>query len=219
MIAASTHPWAIWHQQVPVEMERYRILSEAHQSLARRMVICGTHVHAGIEDPKLRIELMNQVTYFLPHLLALSTSSPFWEGFDTGLKAFRPTIFGNLPRSGLPEQFESFADWSEMLELLAETGTLRRPDQDLVGHSPQRQASDARDAHLRHVHARRGHGHDHGALSVDPGAALSFARQQPILAPLPPHFLGREQVARAALWRRGLARRFRSAHAGAAARA
>ena len=71
---------------------------------------------------ELRIELMNQVTYFLPHLLALSTSSPFWEGFDTGLKAFRPTIFGNLPRSGLPEQFESFADWSEML------GSSPRPD-------------------------------------------------------------------------------------------
>jgi carboxylate-amine ligase len=121
MIAASTHPWAVWHKQVPVEMERYRILTEAHQSLARRMVICGTHVHAGIADPELRIELMNQITYFLPHLLALSTSSPFWEGFDTGLKAFRPTIFGNLPRSGLPEHFESFSDWNDMLELLAET--------------------------------------------------------------------------------------------------
>jgi carboxylate-amine ligase len=121
MIAASTHPWAVWHQQVPVEMERYRILTEAHQALARRMVICGTHVHAGIEDKRLRIELMNQATYFLPHLLALSTSSPFWEGCDTGLKAFRPTIFGNLPRSGLPEYFESFADWTEMLALLADT--------------------------------------------------------------------------------------------------
>jgi carboxylate-amine ligase len=121
MIAASTHPWAVWHQQVPVEMERYRILTEAHQGLARRMVICGTHVHAGIENQRLRIELMNQATYFLPHLLALSTSSPFWEGFDTGLKAFRPTIFGNLPRSGLPEHFESFADWNEMLQLLADT--------------------------------------------------------------------------------------------------
>ena len=127
MIAASTHPWAIWHQQVPVEMERYQILTEAHQGLARRMVICGTHVHAGIDDPRLRIELMNQMSYFLPHLLALSTSSPFWEGFDTGLKAFRPTIFGNLPRSGLPEQFESFADWNEMLELLAETGLCDDP--------------------------------------------------------------------------------------------
>src|SRR5688572_25030949 len=127
MIAASTHPWAIWHQQVPVEMERYRILSEAHQSLARRMVICGTHIHAGIEDPRLRVELMNQVTYFLPHLLALSTSSPFWEGYDTGLKAFRPTIFGNLPRSGLPEQFDSYADWTEMLELLADSGICDDP--------------------------------------------------------------------------------------------
>lgn len=127
MIAASTHPWAIWHNQVPVEMERYRILTETHQALARRMVICGTHVHAGIEDPKLRVELMNQAAYFVPHLLALSTSSPFWEGFDTGLKAFRPTIFGNMPRSGLPERFESHADWTEMLELLADTGLCDDP--------------------------------------------------------------------------------------------
>lgn len=127
VIAASTHPWAVWHSQVPVEMERYRILTETHQALARRMVICGTHVHAGIADPKLRIELMNQVAYFLPHLLAPSTSSPFWEGYDTGLKAFRPTIFGNMPRSGLPERFESYADWNEMLDLLADTGLCDDP--------------------------------------------------------------------------------------------
>ena len=102
-------------EQAPVELERYRILTQEHQSLARRMVICGMHVHAGIEDEDLRIDLMNQATYFLPHLLALSTSSPFWEGRDTGLKAFRPTIFGDLPRSGVPETFDSFSDWSEML--------------------------------------------------------------------------------------------------------
>ncbi len=122
LIAASTHPWAPWHTQVPVELERYRLLTDLHQGLARRMVICGMHVHAGISDKDLQIDLMNQVVYFLPHLLALTTSSPFWEGHDTGLKAFRPSVFGNLPRSGLPEQLDGFGDWQEMLDLMAETG-------------------------------------------------------------------------------------------------
>ncbi len=92
------------------------------QSLAERMVICGMHVHAGIEDEELRIDLMNQVTYFLPHLLALSTSSPFWEGRPTGLKAYRPTVFGDLPRSGLPEYFASAEEWHHMLHQLEQTG-------------------------------------------------------------------------------------------------
>jgi carboxylate-amine ligase len=92
------------------------------QALAQRMVICGMHVHAGIEDDELRIDLMNQATYFLPHLLALSTSSPFWMGQATGLKAYRPSVFGNLPRSGLPEHFDSAEEWQHMLKLLADTG-------------------------------------------------------------------------------------------------
>jgi carboxylate-amine ligase len=121
MIAASTHPWASWHTQAPVDLERYRLLDEEHRAIARRMVICGMHVHAGIADRNLRIDLMNQITYFLPHLLALSTSSPVWEGFNTGLKAFRPTIIGDLPRSGLPEHFETWGDWQELLGMLDET--------------------------------------------------------------------------------------------------
>jgi carboxylate-amine ligase len=108
-------------------MDRYRILGAEHQSLARRMAICGMHVHAGIEDPDLRVDLMSQVSYFMPHLLALSSSSPFWEGHDTGLKAFRPIIIGDLPRSGLPEIFESWNDWTEMLQVLAETGMVTDP--------------------------------------------------------------------------------------------
>jgi carboxylate-amine ligase len=127
MIAASTHPWAHWSDQEPVDMDRYRILGAEHQSLARRMAICGMHVHAGIDDPNLRVDLMNQVTYFMPHLLALSASSPFWEGHDTGLKAFRPIIIGDLPRSGLPEVFESWNDWTELLEVLAQTGMVTDP--------------------------------------------------------------------------------------------
>jgi carboxylate-amine ligase len=92
------------------------------QTLASRLVICGMHVHAGIEDDELRIDLMNQAAYFLPHLLALSTSSPFWQGQPTGLKAYRPTVFGDLPRSGLPEHFASAQEWRQMLYLLQETG-------------------------------------------------------------------------------------------------
>ncbi len=122
LIASSTHPSASWRQQETVDLDRYRLLSEDFQAIARRMVVCGTHVHAGIEDLDLRIDLMGQMSYFLPHLLALSTSSPFWEGQETGLKSFRTTIFGDLPRTGFPEQFEHFRDWQELLDILEECG-------------------------------------------------------------------------------------------------
>jgi glutamate---cysteine ligase / carboxylate-amine ligase len=122
MIAASTHPFAIWRAQKKVEKERYMVLARDMQTLAARLVICGMHVHAGIEDEELRIDLMNQATYFLPHLLALSCSSPFWQGQPTGLKSYRPTVFGDLPRSGLPEYFESAEEWRHMLHVLEQTG-------------------------------------------------------------------------------------------------
>ena len=80
------------------------------QSLARRLLICGMHVHVGIEDDELRVLLLNRFAVYLPLLLSLSTSSPFWQGEDTGLKSFRLTVFDNFPRSGLPEQFEDFGD-------------------------------------------------------------------------------------------------------------
>ncbi len=122
LIAASTHPFANWRAQRRVDKERYNVLARDMAALAERLVVCGMHIHAGIEDEELRIDLMNQATYFLPHLLALSTSSPFWEGHPTGLKAYRPTIFGDLPRSGLPEYFTSADEWHQMLKLLAQTG-------------------------------------------------------------------------------------------------
>jgi carboxylate-amine ligase len=121
-VAASTHPFASWRAQRRVEKERYIVLARDMQALAERLVTCGMHVHAGIEDEELRIDLMNQASYFLPHLLALSTSSPFWEGRPTGLKAYRPTVFGDLPRSGLPEHFASAEEWHHMLHQLAQTG-------------------------------------------------------------------------------------------------
>ncbi len=122
LLAASTHPFANWRAQRVVDKERYRLLARDMQALAERLVICGMHVHAGIEDDELRIDLMNQASYFLPHLLALSTSSPFWDGRLTGLKAYRPVIAGDLPRSGLPEYFTSADEWRQMLHQLERTG-------------------------------------------------------------------------------------------------
>jgi carboxylate-amine ligase len=88
------------------------------------MVICGMHVHAGIEDPELRIDLMNQVTYFLPHLLALSTSSPFWGGHNTGLRSYRMNVFRTMPRTGLPEEFDSWAEYQRHVQVLVEAGLI-----------------------------------------------------------------------------------------------
>ncbi len=99
-IAASTHPFSSWTDQKHTEKDRYDQLTHEMQGAARRLVICGMHVHVGIDDDELRIDLMNQMSYFLPHLLALSCSSPFWHGRDTGLKSYRLTIFDALPRTG-----------------------------------------------------------------------------------------------------------------------
>ncbi|NND92095.1 MAG: carboxylate-amine ligase [Granulosicoccus sp.] len=127
LIAASTHPWSLWSEQEPVDMERYRIMGVEQASIARRMAICGMHIHAGIADRDLRVDLMSQVSYFMPHLLALSGSSPFWEGIDTGLKSMRPTIAGHLPRSGLPESFDNWNDWTDMLEDMTACGMINDP--------------------------------------------------------------------------------------------
>ena len=83
------------------------MLADDLQQVARRLVICGMHVHVGIEDDDLRIDLLGQAAYFLPHLLALSTSSPFWQGAQTGLKSYRLSVFDELPRTGVPHQFAS----------------------------------------------------------------------------------------------------------------
>jgi carboxylate-amine ligase len=117
-IAASTHPFAVWQQQKHTERARYAALTEEMQAAARRLLICGMHVHVGIDDDELRIDLMNQLSYFLPHMLALSCSSPFWEGQDTGLKSYRLTVFDALPRTGIPEQFASFAEYERHVSTL-----------------------------------------------------------------------------------------------------
>lgn len=117
-IASSTHPFAEWDAQQHTDKERYNVIVADLQMIARRMLISGMHVHVGIEDEDLRIDIMNQASYFLPHLLALSTSSPFWRGQLTGLKSYRLSIFDELPRTGLPEYFSSYAEFERTVEVL-----------------------------------------------------------------------------------------------------
>lgn len=123
-IAASTHPFAKSTRQITTEHEQYFALANEMQGAARRLMVCGMHVHVGIDDDDLRIDLMNQLSYFVPHLLALSCSSPFWEGERTGLMSFRMTLFNSLPRTGLPERFASFAELRRHLDMLIRNGVI-----------------------------------------------------------------------------------------------
>ena len=123
-IAASTHPFARWSIQQPTERERYQAIAQDLAGVGRRLVICGMHVHVGIDDDELRIDLMNQARYFLPHLLVLSTSSPFAEGEDTGLKSYRLAAYQELPRTGLPGRFESWEEYRSTVDLLVRNGVI-----------------------------------------------------------------------------------------------
>ena len=123
-IAASTHPFADWRRQQHTRKPRYDELSIDLGHAIRRLLICGCHVHVAVEDEDLRIDLMNQATYFLPHLLALSSSSPFWEGEDTGLASYRLTVFDALPRTGLPDQMSSFGEYRRLVAALTGAGCI-----------------------------------------------------------------------------------------------
>lgn len=126
-VAASTHPFSSWsNQEVTVE-DRYHRLQQDMGDLARRMLIFGMHVHVGIADKELMLDVMNQLRYFLPHILTLSTSSPFWMGRDTGLKSYRSVVFENLPRSGIPPSFSSWSEYSSFIETLIKTGCIDEP--------------------------------------------------------------------------------------------
>ena len=116
--AAGTHPFSSWIDQVISPGERYQNIVEELQQLARSLLIFGMHVHVAMPDKQTTIDMMNMVRYFLPHLLALSTSSPFWMGRNTGLKSFRTTVFRRFPRTGVPEQFESWSAYEDFVNLL-----------------------------------------------------------------------------------------------------
>jgi len=122
--AAATHPFSRWQEQLVTPLPRYQGVLEEMQLLAQRLLIFGMHVHIGIEDRAFAIDTMNVVRYMLPHTLALSTSSPFWQGRKTGLKSYRSLIFEDFPRSGTPEICRTVADWDNLIGTLVRTGCI-----------------------------------------------------------------------------------------------
>ena len=126
-VAAGTHPFSRWEDQAITNKARYRGLLVDMQDVARRLLIFGMHVHIGIPDEDLRIDIMNQITYFMPHVLSLSSSSPFWLGRNTGLKSYRSVIFDDLPRTGLPEYFDSASEYKKFVQSLIKTNCIDEP--------------------------------------------------------------------------------------------
>jgi carboxylate-amine ligase len=122
--AAGTHPFSNWADQKIFPDPRYDKVVEEMQLLARANLIFGLHVHVGISDRALAIQIMNEALYFLPHLLALSTNSPFWLGRDSGLKSFRTKVFDRFPRTSIPEYFESPAAFDEFVRILVQTNSI-----------------------------------------------------------------------------------------------
>ena len=125
--AASTHPFASWLEQDVNAGERYREELDRMRGVAERLLTFGMHVHIGfgegMENRDRMIEIMNQFRYFLPHILALSTSSPFWQGRNTGLKSYRSVVFEMLPRTGIPAHFESFSEYQTFVDTLGQVGS------------------------------------------------------------------------------------------------
>ncbi len=124
IVAASTHPFSHWSEQKIFDDSRYKVLVDELQMVAQSLLIFGLHVHVAVPDPERSIHLMNTARYFLPHLLALSTSSPFWLGFNTGLKSYRSEVFKKFPRTDIPDHFDSHRQFSEYVELLINTNCM-----------------------------------------------------------------------------------------------
>ncbi len=124
IVAAATHPFSHWQDQKIYENARYELIVEENQMIARSLLTFGLHVHVGVSDPERRIQIMNGVRYSMPHILALSTSSPFWLGVHTGLQSYRSEVFTRLPRTGIPDHFESYSSFERYVQLLIETNCI-----------------------------------------------------------------------------------------------
>ncbi|HEY0171111.1 MAG TPA: carboxylate-amine ligase [Pyrinomonadaceae bacterium] len=127
IIAASTHPISQWKEQQIYDDPHYKLLIEELQMVARSLLIFGMHVHVGIPDRDRQIHIMNAARYFLPHVLALSTSSPFWLGIDTGLKSYRCEVFKKFPRTDIPDHFDTYASFQRYIKLLTDTNSISSP--------------------------------------------------------------------------------------------
>jgi carboxylate-amine ligase len=127
LAAAATHPFADWREQEIYPDERYRTIVEDMQNVARSNLIFGLHVHVGMEDREAAIQIMNAARYFIPHMLALSTNSPFWLGEKTGLKSYRSKVFDKFPRTNLPGNFHSWGEYERFVNLLIKTHCIDNP--------------------------------------------------------------------------------------------
>ena len=219
LVAGATHPFADWRVQDIYPDERYRQVVEDMQIVARANLIFGLHIHVGIEDRETLIHLMNQLRYFLPHLLALSTNSPFWIGMNTGLKSYRCKVFDRFPRTNIPDTFTSWADYENFVNLLVRTKCIDNAKKiwwDIRPH-PFFGTVEFRicDIPMRvdetHRAGRAGPGHG--------GQAPPAARAQPELAPVQPRAPHGEQVAGLPLRHRRHAHRLRPRVRGPRARA
>ena len=125
IVAAGTHPFSDWQNQKIHENARYESIVEESQIIARSLLTFGLHVHVGVPNPERAIQIMNAIRYLLPHVLALSTSSPFWLGVNTGLKSYRSEVLARFPRTGgIPDYFESRGAFEQYVELLVKTGCI-----------------------------------------------------------------------------------------------
>lgn len=124
IVAAGTHPFSKWIDQDITPLERYMGVKQDMAELAQQLLIFGTHVHIGIEDLEFRVDAMNVARYMMPHVLALSTSSPFWTGRNTGLKSYRSIIFRNFPRSGFPPYFGSWSEFENFVNTLVRVNAI-----------------------------------------------------------------------------------------------
>lgn len=122
--SAGTHPFSNWMNQEMTPKERYLGVKAELQDLAHRLLIFGTHVHVGIEDPEFRIDCLNAARYVLPHILCLSTSSPFWFGRNTGLHSYRSIVFKNFPRTGVPRILQGWSDYEDLVDTLVKTRSI-----------------------------------------------------------------------------------------------
>jgi len=127
IVAASTHPISQWTAQEIYDDPHYKLLIEELQMVARSLLIFGMHVHVGIPDRERQIHIMNAARYFLPHVLALSTSSPFWLGIDTGLKSYRCEVFKKFPRTDIPDHFDSYSSYERYVKFLLDTNSIGNP--------------------------------------------------------------------------------------------
>ena len=125
--AAGTHPFSSWQDQEITPLDRYLGIEQDLQDLARKNLIFGMHIHVGIEDPEFMVDAMTVARYFMPHILAFSSSSPFWTGRNTGLKSYRSVIWRNFPRTGIPPLFKNRAEYDELVDALVRTGSIDGP--------------------------------------------------------------------------------------------